>query len=431
MNLINRIFFRILTLGDFQSILEAFKILLRSDRLDKKGIRELQAKKLSRLLKKAQEDVPYWRELLKSKNKTSSEELFKELPILNKAIIRKEAENMWSEKITEYIVATTGGTTGNPITIHRDKNCNAITKAALWRARKNWGIEPKDKTVYLNAFGTGTFKGKLKMGLARKRIGEAFPSSSKDVGKIQRLLKSFSPKSVEGFATGLLETAKKSAEKGDIKIPVVISTGEMLFPHQRELLQNAFSSKVYSYYGSNEIGSIAYECEDHRLHICEEHVLVETLDEEGKSVVNKPGRILVTDLDNLAMPFIRYDLGDVVTISDELCSCGRHSRWIKELQGRTQDFLSGENDTKLQGTQLVAYLKDLLHIGHLQFVQTNDSNINVLYDGDKEKSKPELEEIISHLKNRLGEGMQITSEHVSEIPKTRRGKQPLIVRKEQ
>ncbi|HCQ16327.1 MAG TPA: hypothetical protein DIU20_08700, partial [Cryomorphaceae bacterium] len=333
------------------------------------------------------------------------------------------------EKETHYIVATTGGTTGNPLTIRRNYECDAISKAALWRARYVWGVSPSARALYLKAFGGGTRKGKLKMRLANKMVGEAFPSSDEDVKVITQIMHDFKPVAMEGYATGLLESVNRSRVKENFKIDVVVSTGEMLYPHQRKALEERYSAKVYTYYGSNEIGSIAFECEHNKLHICEEHVLVETLNEKGQPVINEPGKIVVTDLDNTAMPFIRYELGDIAVISDKPCSCGKSSRIISELVGRSQDYLSGSTGRRLQATQLAAYLKDLTQVGQLQFIQTGEDQISLQYDGKSANAEKEIDMILSHIHNRLGDQVVVTVDQVAEIPKTNRGKQPLVLRK--
>ncbi len=430
MNLGDRIALGIINIKNLKVINE-LKKLLKSQDWDRAKLEEYQKNRLQKLLNYAAQYVPYWREVnLASKVKEGNAySMLINIPILNKPIIREQGEKIWSEKESEYIVATTGGTTGNPLTIRRDYKCDAISKAALWRARYNWGVRPSDRAIYLKAFGGGTLKGKLKMRLANKRVGEAFPSSDEDVRIITRMMHDFKPVAMEGYATGLLESINRSQFKEDFKINVVVSTGEMLYPHQRKELEDRYSARVYTYYGSNEIGSIAFECEYHQLHICEEHVLVETLNEHDQPVINEPGRIVVTDLDNLAMPFIRYELGDVAVISDETCKCRRSTRLISELAGRSQDYLSGSNGTRLQATQLVAYLKDLTKVGQLQFIQTGEDQISIQYDGKSAGAGKEIEMIINHIHKRLGNQVGVITEAVDEIAKTSRGKQPLVLRK--
>lgn len=433
MNIIDLFAFAVLNKCAFSSIRKELKLLEATARFNREGLDQIRLKKLELLLSKSRLHVPYWKNLISKDlaegKELSTKEVFERLPLLTKKIIRENGENMWSNNIKKYRVATTGGTTGHPLSIRRDYGCYLITEAALWRARRAWGITPSQRTMYLNAFGKGTFLGRLKLRLANKKMGEAFPSSDNEADLIAKEISRFRPKALEGYATGLLETVLRTKSKKNIRIPVIVSTGEMVYPHQRKALQDHYSGKLYTYYGSNEIGSIAFECDKQQLHVCEEHVIVEVIDEKGLSVFNKPGKVVVTDLDNMAMPFIRYELGDIAIISDAPCECGNNSRVISELIGRTQDYLSGVKGEKLQATQLSAYLKDLKAIGQLQFIQESSEKIIIHFDRTESEAKDEIIFIKTHLRDRLGEGVTICFQNVEEILKTNRGKQPLVIRK--
>lgn len=433
MKIVDRFCFTVLNPSDHAIIREGLNELLQSEFASREELNSIKKRKLKALFQAAQ-SAPYWTNILDSDivetlDCKGVQAALESLPVLTKAVILEGAQNMWSSHEQNYITATTGGTTGHPLTIRRDKKSNAYTKSAFWRGRLSWGIRPSHRMVYLISFGTASFLGNLKMWLGNKRSGDAFPSSQEDVQKVQKLLRRFRPKALEGFATGLLASAKDQALAGSIKIPVIISTGEMLYGHQRKQLEAFYQGKVYTYYGSNEVGSIAYECEHQQLHVCEEHVVVETVNEQGQQVMNEEGVVLVTDLDNRAMPLIRYQLGDTATLSDAPCACGRKSLIIAELMGRSQDFLSASNGNKLQATQLSAYLKDLKHIGQIQFIQVAENQIKLLFSGREKDARQELQFIHEHLRNRLGTEIQIENKWVEEIAKTNRGKQPLVLRK--
>ena len=152
------------------------------------------------------------------------------------------------------------------------------------------------------------------------------------------LIRKFAPRCLAGYPTALLKLAEM-AEGRQVRVPVVFSTGEMLYPAQRRRLKDVFQAQVAEYYGSNEAGCIAFECEHGNKHISEEHIWLETVDEAGQPIWDEPGRIVITDLDNLIMPLIRYELGDQGVLTREPCACGRSLLVLRELQGRRQDVL--------------------------------------------------------------------------------------------
>ena len=125
----------------------------------------------------------------------------------------------------------------------------------------------------------------------------------------------------------MLETFSKFMIKNHLsfKYPptCVITTSEVLTDYHRELIGNVFQCRVYNEYGCGETGTIAHECEFGSMHINAENVIVEIV-RDGE-VVNdgEVGDIVVTDLNNFAMPLIRYNLKDIGYIDSEPCPCGR------------------------------------------------------------------------------------------------------------
>ncbi|MBI1305691.1 MAG: AMP-binding protein [Bacteroidetes bacterium] len=433
MKIIDSIYLKILLLSEYKSINNALKTLDKSAFASREQLESIQREKLNSLINTATNRVPFWKKFrdLVSENsqKKPVYDILSAFPVLTKQTIRNNGNDVFNPDITEFISASTGGTTGQPLKIRRDMNCNALTKAATWRARFNWGIKPSSKEVYLMAFGRGTFLGRNKLKLANILIAEAFPKSEKDAEFSARTIEKFKPFAIEGYATGLIEVAKKYRKNSSSKIQAIVSSGEMLYDHQREFLEEKFGGKVYTYYGSNEIGSIAYECEHNQLHVEEEHIILEVVDDNGRPVFNQEGRVLVTDLDNIATPFIRYELGDTAVLSDQPCTCGKSSRVISKLIGRNQDYLSGLEDQKIQATHLAAFLKDLNKIGEIQFIQSDKDKIEVQYDRLEEGGDAELEFIRKYLSDQLGRAVSVVFNPVENITKTNRGKQPLVVRK--
>lgn len=134
----------------------------------------------------------------------------------------------------------------------------------------------------------------------------------------------------------------------------VVSYAEVLYPEDRVYLSDVFRCPVYEIYKATE-GAIAISCRQGSLHINEDLVAVELLDEHGHPV--QPGtpshHMLVTDLHKTSQPIIRHALNDVVTIRPHACACGSSFRVIQQVQGRADDTLWGARaDGK--GLQFVA-----------------------------------------------------------------------------
>jgi phenylacetate-CoA ligase len=96
---------------------------------------------------------------------------------------------------------------------------------------------------------------------------------------------------------------------------------------------------VTNIFGSREVGHVAARCPNGALHVNDETLIVET----DASVSGDSGELLVTTLDPSPMPFIRYHMGDVATLSTVPCACGRSLTVISELLGRTGEVFHTED----------------------------------------------------------------------------------------
>lgn len=431
LSILDRYCLKILTKDGSGNLQEVLKSLIQSEFASRELLDEIQVAKLENLIIRIVKDVPFWMDskladiISQSSNNNLIDDL-KKIPILDKKTIRVNGQRMWAKNVSEFKETSTGGTTGNPVRVRKNRETVDLAEAALWRARLSWGIRPSSRILFLKSVASRSILGRLRMMLANKRIGEAFPSTTDEKFGIQRILRSFSPKAIEGYASGVLGIINHKKKEDNSSIELIVSTGEMMYAHQREQLESHFSAQVRTYYGSNEIGAIAFECPEGQLHICEEHVLVEAVNDAGQSVLDEPGRILVTDLDNYAMPFLRYELGDRISISSKPCVCGRKTKVISELHGRSQDFLPGTNGRRIQATQLAAYLRNLKDVGRIQFESLSEEQVQVDLTGDLNQAKQEIELIRQYLNEKLGDDVLVNFRKVDEIHKTARGKRLLI-----
>lgn len=143
------------------------------------------------------------------------------------------------------------------------------------------------------------------------------------------------PKVLYGRATVLAAFAGYLRERGISHRPnAVISTAEVLSIQHRRLLASVFKSAPFDYYGRRDVGMIAAECSEHEgLHFHPWGSFVE-FDPIAQSPDGAVYRLLVTDLLNYGQPFIRFDTGDCVTLTEQSCSCGRWFPLVGKIVGR-------------------------------------------------------------------------------------------------
>jgi len=176
-------------------------------------------------------------------------------------------------------------------------------------------------------------------------------------------------------------------------IEVVLLIGETVQDGTRELVAERLGARVAAIYACREIGHIASECEATRYyHVAVENVLVEIVDSGGRDVPpGERGRVIITGLYNYAMPFIRYEVGDVAVAGAEQCSCGRTLPVIKQIEGRTRNMFVFRDGTRFWPRSfMIRPMRAFVPFRHYQLVQLDHETIEFRYTPDGSGRAPDL-----------------------------------------
>jgi phenylacetate-CoA ligase len=237
---------------------------------------------------------------------------------------------------------STTGTTGEPLCVFSDRPEALFRKASLLDSfRRN-----ADLRFPLAIADVGVEEGKSgrdisqRLGLVRiDRILRTMPIAEQAL-EMARL----SPDIVEGRPSSLWALAEEANRQG-LRFPrprLVVSFAETLYPHARAVLEQIFGCRVADYYNCEEVGNVAWECPEHvgRMHVNQATTVLEVVDNDGLPLpAPGVGRILLTNLYNCTMPFIRYEIGDrAARIEEEVCTCGSRGGSIRLVEGRDEDF---------------------------------------------------------------------------------------------
>ncbi len=416
--------------------IKVFDFLTQSQWFSKEKLWWYQYEKVKRLLKYAYVNIPYYRRTMDESgfrpDEFKSLDDITHLPILDKQTIRENHQDIFYRQINRFHVkeSFTGGSTGEPLKYRRDMNTIAWSDAALLRGKKWANYNIGLPLAHFKTIGRPSVRGRIRESLIRIH---SFPAFSREQEIIENMvrIKKIGPYCLESYATTLYRIASVCSKHGvdGLAIPAIFSTGEMLYPHQRTLIERQFNGRVFDYYGCNEIGCFAHECcEYHSKHISDEHVIIETVDADGKRVVGQQGEIVVTDLDNYAMPFIRYRVGDVGVISEEACGCGRKSTILKRLEGRTGDFLRTSEGDIVPPIIIMTTFRNIKGIQKYQVIQTEIGRLDLVIEKNSLFSEMELLFMVRELKTLLGEGTVINVREEGMKP-TSRGKFRTIISK--
>jgi phenylacetate-CoA ligase len=153
-------------------------------------------------------------------------------------------------------------------------------------------------------------------------------------------LNSAQPDFLVGYPS-LLHVLSFEASAGRLRIAPwrVLSCAEPLLPEIRAAAQDAWGVPVGNIWAMSEGGGVGIPCDHSRSHLSEDLVIVEPVDEEGRPVApgERSAKLYVTNLFNRALPLIRYEITDEVTVEPEPCPCGSAHRCVADIQGRLDD----------------------------------------------------------------------------------------------
>jgi len=353
-------------------------------------------------------------------------------PILTKEIIQNNYQNFIPTNINSIPnvrISQTGGTTGNILFKRND----AWTRSSIWGSYKrfqDWmGVQESDKSLIL--MGGHVRKNWIKENLKSKIIDWLYNSISVDIYNasketlelIIRILKSQNISNIRAYPQFIYFLAQNLKEQGlRFNMKSIATTAEPVMAEHRKLIRSIFNADVFDQYGCGEIGGIAYECNKHEgLHITDERVIVET---------NNNNELIITDLDNFSMPFIRYWNADQAIVTNEKCSCGRNSKIIKQIMGRTCDYILGTHGQYLHWAYFWhlffdSNIAETRNLKKFQIIQLQNYNIQIRLVA-LQLSSSEFNFLIGDLKKRLG-NINVELLYVSDIENTITGKyRPVI-----
>lgn len=404
---------------------------------------ELQLQRLRELLVSAGEQVPYYRELfeLQGFRPAALERLeqLQELPFLTKDIIRANQERLMAADASHTLSRfNTGGSSGEPLIFYIGKERISHDVAAKWRATRWWDVDIGDREIVL--WGSPIELGAqdriraLRDRLLRTRLLPAFEMSEAKLDEFLDEIRSFRPSMLFGYPSALAHIAGYALSRGssmaDLGIRVAFVTSESLYEDQRRVIEKVFNCRVANGYGGRDAGFIAHECPQGGLHITAEDLIVEIVDAAGQVLpTGQAGEVVVTHMATAGFPFIRYRTGDVATLDDRCCPCGRGLPLLKEIHGRTTDFIVASDGTVMHGLALIYIIRDLVGVQKFKIVQEDLRQTRIFLVTDIDFRSSDLDIIRNGVRQRLGADVEVSVELVDDIPAERSGKFRYVVSK--
>lgn len=402
-----------------------------------------QDKQLRYIIQFCNDNVPYYHTLFKNLGikpgtiKTVPD--LQKLPVLTKETIKKNWDAfkpMNLDRIRSQ-EQSTGGSAGTPFKYRLSSNDRFLGGALLYRGWSYAGYNLSDRMVFLagSSLDSGT-----KCGLEKKvheyarniRKLSSFDMGEEEMKSYATLIAKWKPMFIRGYPSSISHFCEWLDDK-KISLPnpqAIFTTSEKIYPQMREKISSYFKTPVFDGYGLNDGGVSAYECQEHNgLHIDMERSIMELVDEAGNVIESGEGTILATSLNNFAMPFLRYDTGDLATLAGETCTCGREAPLLSEIIGRSVDVFITPEGIRVHGWFFLYILWEHGEgIKEYQVVQKTIDKIEIKIVKEESFNEEKLEAIkqIILLKS---PGWKIEFQFVDKIKRTGAGKYKFIINK--
>lgn len=393
-----------------------------------------QFEELRKVLRIAFESVPFYQRKyaeagVRYKDIQSPSDI-RRLPVLERDDVKRFKKELCSTTYDGKLLShSTGGSTGTPIQFYRSPESYDWRTAVTNRSYAWTGAILGNRVLYLWGASTGhpSLSSRAKLSAYRWIRNEVMIDSfHRGPGFWHNVIKTIDaarPTAIVGYTSNIEELCAFAQERG-LRFPSlhgVVAAAETVYPDLRERVKQTFGVPLFNTYGSREFMSIAVECGRGGFHVNMENIYLEN-DEEGRK-----SDLLVTDLHNYAMPFIRYRVGDTGLLSQDQCSCGRGLNGLASLEGKTWDILRTPSGGTIPGIVVRHFLKDVPEVRQYQAEQTDYDRIVLRLALQKPLGKESREFLINEFRKSFGTELQLQIEEVAEVPRSPSGKLRCVI----
>ncbi len=402
--MLHRMIFPILEKIRGTDIAQRLKFLENSQWWDEKRLEEFQNERLRAMIKHAYDNVPYYRRTFKRlgirpEDVRSKEDLSK-IPILTKEDVRRNLKDLLARNIPRSMrmTAHSSGSTGEPLKYYLDKRAYSMGWAQTFRCWGWAGYRIGDKYVKVSLNPRSGLKKRLQDILMNCVYVYSSGINERNIdGYLKRMT---GAKIIRSYASSAFMLAKLAEGRSIPKPNAIATTGETLYENWRRKIEDVFETMVLDGYGG-ESTPVAFQCPRGSYHVCAESVVLEVL--RGNEPTDGMGEVVITNLDNWAMPLIRYKLNDLVTPSTEVCECGRNLPMLKSVEGRDSDIVITPNGSFLVVHFFTILFEYLEGVEAFQVIQEELDRLRIKIVKNDRFEKKDEEYIINKIREHAGE----------------------------
>lgn len=426
-------------------VLRQFTELLQFDSLARDDIDAHVSRQLALILNHAKSNSAFYRDRIPGAiTPDNATENLRSIPILTKRDIQESLQAMFVPGMPSFEDAT-GGSSGEPTVFFTDIERKQAGEAATYGSNSLAGYEYGDRVAML--WGAARDNEKCRMQNAerkpihwdriRSRLRhwienicwyDAFDMGENRMRDFHKHMTRVAPHVLVGYAGSLYEYAlflRDNSITPGYPLKSIVSSAEVLTSASRKLISEVFQKPIYDRYGNREFGPIAAECEAHDgLHINEHDMYVEI---DSRDPYEIPGEIIITYFRNRAMPFVRYNTGDVGVFAKEECACGRKTRRLKTIDGRTSDAIRTRDGKLVHGEYFTHMMYGIEGVKAFQFVQESLDSYVLRVECGPQITQRYTDLWVQEIRDKLGGDVAVRVECVDKIPLLPSGKRKFTV----
>lgn len=358
------------------------------------------------------------------------------IPIMTKRHLQQPIKERLSDGFapSNVYLNKTSGSSGDPFIFAKDKWCHAMTWAQIMN-RFSWYDIDFNSSKQARFYGIpldkkGYFKERLKDWFSNRYRFSVFDLSDSAFDKVLSKFESTSFDFINGYTSPIVQFAKYLNRKDLIlkdlcpTLKVCIVTSEMLFEDDRRLMESQFGVSVVNEYGASELDLIAFQNKNKQWQANSDTLFIEILDDNNNVLsYGEEGRVVITSLYNKAHPFIRYDIGDIGSLSKE--STLRIPK-ISKLTGRTNDIAILPSGKKAAGLTFYYITKSIIeddgNVFEFIIEQVALDHFIIYFVSREDLSTTKKERITKEMVRYLEPGINVSFERLNKLNRSKSGK---------
>ncbi len=407
------------------------------NQLSRKEQEAFQAEKLHAMVGHCLDNVPYYKKLLGdlglTQNDFTSTSDLKKLPLLTKQEVIKNIDSFKTTNSKPHMVQNTSGSTGTPLSLWVDEYTYKLAMALLIDHEERNGVP----------FGSrrATFAGRMVQPIERtsppfsrynkaenQLLFSSYHLNENTFPAYKSELDAFKPLEIIGYPSSIYNLAsyyEQYNERPSFIPTAIVTNSETLLDWQRDCIERVFGCKVYDYYGTAEYVTFAGQCSHGAYHLHPVIGITEVVHDQTTPEESEEGIIVATSLTNLAMPLLRYKIGDTGREGIGECPCGNPSRHLKYIGGRIDDYIVTSDGRRIGRIDHI--FKGLENIKEAQVIQDELEHcvIKVAKVDDRHSINEAL--LIENLQARAGHKLKVSIQFTNAIERGPNGKFKSVV----